>query len=180
MKGIIFRALEDLVVAQHGMQTWDSILDKVNLSDRYYLGPKSYPDEELFSIVTEIGSILNVELPVLIRSFGEYLFGYLAKSHADIVSQFQTFESLIEGIDGVIHKEVKKLYQEPNLPSILVTTIDDKTLKVIYDSPRKLCFCSEGLIYGAASHFGIQVDIEHPKCTHHGADVCELIVRKTA
>ncbi|WP_462172347.1 heme NO-binding domain-containing protein [Pseudoalteromonas xiamenensis] len=178
MKGVVFRALEDLVIEQHGIQTWDIILDQVNLSDRYYLGPQSYPDEELFSIVQEIGRILNVPLPDLIRGFGQYLFGYLANSHKDIVSQFDSFEALIKGIDSVIHKEVKKLYSEPNLPSISVDFSNSDSLIVVYDSPRKLCFCSEGLIYGAAAHFGVTVKIEHQQCAHHGADKCILLVRK--
>lgn len=180
MKGIIFRALEELVVTNYGMDQWERLLEQSNLVDRYFLGPKSYPDEELIALVTVISSTLNKPQPELIRDFGQYLFGFLSRSHKDLVDQFDRFDTLIEGIDGIIHKEVEKLYAEPNLPSILVQRISNNELHITYDSPRKLCFCAEGLIHGAASYFGTDIHLVHETCTHQGAEHCTFRVTLTS
>lgn len=176
MKGVIFRALEELVVTNYGMGQWETFLSQAGLGERYFLGPKSYPDEELIKLVDVISSTLNMPKSDLIREFGRYLFGYLGRSHGDLVGQFSSFESLIEGIDGIIHKEVEKLYAEPNLPTIGVERKSHNEMYITYQSPRKLCFCAEGLIYGAAAHFGSKVVLNHTQCVHQGAECCVFIV----
>lgn len=177
MKGVIFRALEELVVTNYGMAQWDAFLEQGGLSERYYLGPQSYPDEELVKLVDVISVSLNTPKPQLIEAFGLYLFGYLARTHGDLVNKFSSFDVLIEGIDGIIHQEVQKLYSEPNLPTIAVDKISERELRVIYNSPRKLCFCAEGLIQGAAAHFATKIDLQHTECVHRGAQHCTFLVK---
>ena len=43
-----------------------------------------------------------------------------------------------------------------------------------YDSHRKMCSFAEGLIEGAAAHFGQQVAIVQPTCMLRGDDKCQL------
>jgi len=74
----------------------------------------------------------------------------------------------------VIHKEVRKLYNSPNLPTLDCEDIDEKTLLVKYYSPRKLCLLAEGLIRGAAQHYQTEYSLNHETCMHKGADQCLL------
>ena len=43
-----------------------------------------------------------------------------------------------------------------------------------YRSPRKLCSFAEGLLLGAADHYGEQLTIEQPRCMKRGDDQCVL------
>ncbi|KZN35905.1 heme NO-binding domain-containing protein [Pseudoalteromonas luteoviolacea] len=174
MKGIIFRCLEELVINTKGMDVWEQLLEKHCPEDRVYVSARSYPDEELVGLATSVSQALNLSMPETLKAFGTYLFGFLAKRHTSIVEEFKSFEQLIISIDDVIHQEVQKLYEEPNLPTIEAKIYDEHTIHLVYRSPRKLCFCAEGLIYGCAEHFNKTIKIEHPLCMHNGEKECLL------
>ncbi|AOT10752.1 heme NO-binding domain-containing protein [Pseudoalteromonas luteoviolacea] len=176
MKGLIFRCLEELVIETKGMDLWEELLEKYCPADRVYVSARSYPDEELVNMAVSVSQVLELPLPDTLKAFGTYLFSFLAKKHPAIVSEFKTFEELIVSIDEVIHREVEKLYDEPNLPTISANVIDSNTIELIYNSPRKLCFCAEGLIYGCAEHFDEQVEIQQTTCTHKHDQVCTFII----
>ena len=177
MKGVIFRGLESLVIEKCGMGAWDTLLEKNAPNDRVYISAQSYPDEELFGLAQDVALVLELSMAEVLKVFGEYLFDYLLQRHPAIVEQFDGFVSLITSIDSVIHSEVAKLYQEPNLPSIRCTVIEDGFILMHYYSSRQLCLCAEGLIYGAAAHYNMTVTLEHIECMHKGADECTIEVR---
>jgi predicted hydrocarbon binding protein len=176
MKGIIFNLLEDMVVAKCGMQVWNDLLAKHAPSDRVYISAKSYSEAELFSIVQDVALQLNLPVQEVVKAFGRFLFGGLASRHADVVQRFNDFSSLVLGIHDVIHLEVNKLYHEPSLPTITGKIVSKHRIELIYSSPRQLCYCAEGLLYGAAEHFQQSIAISHPTCMHQGADHCLLII----
>ncbi|MCF6442783.1 heme NO-binding domain-containing protein [Pseudoalteromonas luteoviolacea] len=176
MKGLIFRCLEELVIEQKGMDLWEQLLEKHCPEDRVYISARSYPDEELLAIATSVSSALNLNMEQTLKAFGTYLFSFLAKKHPAIVKEFKNFDELIMSIDDVIHSEVQKLYEEPNLPTISAKILSKNKIEMIYNSPRQLCFCAEGLIYGCAEHFNESVVIEHTTCTHRSDPVCTLII----
>ena len=43
-----------------------------------------------------------------------------------------------------------------------------------YRSPRKMCSFAEGLLLGAADHFGERLTIAQPACMKRGDDHCVL------
>ncbi|MFC3031595.1 heme NO-binding domain-containing protein [Pseudoalteromonas fenneropenaei] len=177
MKGVIFRALEQLVVDKLGMAAWNNLLQHHGLAEQVYISPKSYPDQELMSLVGGISEALAIPADQVVKMFGEYLFGYLANRHCAIMNQFVNFQELIFGIDAVIHKEVIKLYHEPNLPAIRVEQGSQGELNVFYASKRQLCWCAEGLIVGAAKYFNTRISLQHPECMHQGASECRIVVK---
>jgi predicted hydrocarbon binding protein len=174
MKGIIFNVLEELVVEKCGMGLWNDLLTKHAPPNRVYVSAKSYEDSELFAIVSDVAVILEVPVQDLIKVFGDFLFNGLATMHNDVILQFSDFTELVLGIHDVIHVEVNKLYHEPSLPTISSRIVSDHHIELTYTSPRKLCFCAEGLLFGAARHYGQEIAIEHEVCMHNGADHCVL------
>jgi len=59
-------------------------------------------------------------------------------------------------VDELIHVEVKKLYKDAQLPEFNYEDHIDDKLTMIYRSPRKLCFLSEGL----------QITLKRPYLSH--------------
>ncbi|WP_105169898.1 heme NO-binding domain-containing protein [Pseudoalteromonas sp. T1lg23B] len=176
MKGIIFRGLEELVVQAYDISVWEKLLEKHAPEDRVYVSAKNYPDEELFALAQEVALVVDKPLSDILRTFGEFLFAYLTQKHSEILLQFKDFSSLIMGIDTVIHAEVAKLYHEPNLPQIRCEKINENNILMFYRSNRKLCFCAEGLINGAAAFYQMNVNIDHQKCMHEGEQECTLLL----
>ena len=176
MKGVVFRGLESLVIEKCGMNAWDELLRKNAPNERVYISPASYPDEEMFALLNDVSIKLNMAMPDVLKAFGKYLFSYLAAKHPAIISDFNSFSNLIVSIDKVIHVEVAKLYHEPNLPKINAVRVDKGLILMDYYSKRKLCMCAEGLIYGAAFYFDINVTLNHVQCMHDGFDKCIIEV----
>lgn len=173
MKGAIFIALNEMVVEQYDMATWFDIIDEAGASGSYTSG-ETYTDEELFAIVTVICAKLKVELPDILKAFGIYLFDYLHKAHPVFADQQPSFFDFIQSIDGVIHVEVHKLNEDALTPKINVEQVNDDNAILSYYSPRKLCHLAEGLLTGAAKHYGIEITISQSQCMHEGADDCHL------
>ncbi|GGW61031.1 heme NO-binding domain-containing protein [Alishewanella tabrizica] len=178
MKGIIFNILEDMVVEKLGMAAWNSLLEKNAPQGRVYVSAKNYDDSELFSLAQAVGDTLQLPLADVVKAFGHYLFQGLVERHQSVVQRFASFDALVLGIHDVIHVEVNKLYVDPSLPTISCEKTSDNTIKMFYHSPRQLCLCAEGLLYGAADYYKIPITIQHTQCMHLGAEQCELIIEQ--
>ena len=79
----------------------------------------------------------------------------------------------------MIHVEVAKLYPGAVTPGFSESRRDDKTLHLTYTSERKLCRLAEGLIDGAAKHYGDDYVLTHSPCYNEGrslwtADLAQL------
>ncbi|MDO6512673.1 MULTISPECIES: heme NO-binding domain-containing protein [unclassified Neptuniibacter] len=176
MKGVIFNVLEEMVVEQYSMQVWNEILESQSV-DGIYTAGESYPDEELFNLVSSISDKTGMMPNTLIEAFGIRLFKGLATRYPLFIEAEDTLKGFLKSIDSVIHTEVRKLYDNPNLPDFEYAENTDDTLLMRYRSPRKLCILAEGLIRGAATHYDTAITIDHPVCMHKGSDHCDLILR---
>ncbi len=178
MKGIVFTTFNDMVEQQIGIDVWDRILDSVKPeSEGIYTSVEDFPDEELIAMVSELSTITGTPVLDLVQAFGQYLFHALAMRHPIFVDEKSDFIEFLKSIEDVIHKEVKKLYPNPNLPSLQWEQPDKNTLIMFYRSPRKLCHLAEGLIKGAAEHYGVEYSFAHPICMHDGHDHCRFEIR---
>ena len=175
MKGIIFIALNEVIEDNFGLTVWDEVLQEVQPeSEGIYISAESYSDQELFALVGALSTKLAIPVPTLIATFGEALFPKLAHKFPVFLEKQPSLKHFLMTIHDVIHVEVKKLFTEPNLPTIEYIDPGNDGLTMIYRSKRKLCHLSEGLIKGAANEFKTSVSIVQPLCMHEGADHCQL------
>lgn len=179
MKGAIFIALNQVVEEAAGIGAWEQLLDRVQpASGGVYISVESYPDEELFALVKELSVITALPQSLLIRNFGEALFAILNSKYPQFTQAQPDFFEFVKSVDGTIHKEVEKLYHNPNLPSMDCEQRSDSEMLVHYRSPRKLCTLAHGLFAGAASHYQVDCLFEHRLCMHDGADHCEILITR--
>lgn len=179
MKGIVFITINDMVEQKFGIETWEKILSKVDPEcGGIYTSTQDYPDEDVVKFVLTISEELGVDPTEVTRSFGTFLFGELNKKYDIFTKLSSNLFDFLNSIEGVIHKEVRKLYENPHLPTIGCTPDSENSLVMRYESPRKLCYLAEGLIFGAAEHYNEKISLSHDKCLHKGDDHCELIIHK--
>lgn len=175
MKGVVFDLLNEMVEEKFGFEAWEKILELAEL-DGIYVATETYADEELFKLVAAAESVSGIPAQDLVRTFGKYMLPGFAKAHPVFFEGQQSLRDFLMTVDRVIHVEVRKLYPNAGLPSFDYGDESEDKSKLImyYKSPRKLCALSEGLIEGAAEHFGQGYSLEHNVCMHKGADHCEL------
>jgi hypothetical protein len=145
-----------------------------------WVGPGTYPDEHLMAVAGVAAQHAGLPLKTAVRAFGKFSFGGLGRRHPDIVARFADPVSMLEGIESVIHVEVRKLMPEAVTPRILAERRPDGRLAVSYESRRGLCALMEGLLEGMGDHYGVNVTLEKSACQHDGAARCEYLVSFSA
>ena len=179
MKGVIFNLLETMVEEKFGIEAWDALLQQTG-SDGVFVSTAVYSDEQLTSLVVAASEKLDVPVNDLIRLFGEYIFPHFKTKNPSLIPDGMTLKEFLLTVDRVVHVEVRKLHPDANLPSFEYVDENDDELTMIYSSPRKMCMLAEGLISGAAKHFGTSYTLTHDKCMHNGEDTCELHLKIAA
>lgn len=161
MKGIVFREFIDMVESQFSLETADAIIAASTLStEGAYTSVGTYPHEEMVQLVTHLSRETGIPVRDLLMHFGRHLFKRFAVVHPDHVLSYQTAFDLLRRLDGNIHVEVRKLYNDAELPSFTYEQLSDDSMVFIYSSHRKLADFAQGLIEGCIAHFDESLRIE--------------------
>jgi hypothetical protein len=175
MKGIVFNLLEEVVRAEHGEDTWDSLLESAQL-DGAYTSLGNYPDEHLIKLVLAASAALRLPPDAIIRWFARNAFPLLAGKYPVFFVAHRSARTFLLTLNDIIHPEVRKLYLGADVPEFAFDTTSDDYLVMEYNSRRKLCAFAEGLIEGAAAHFRQRLEMRQSRCMHRGDDRCTFHV----
>lgn len=161
MKGIVFREFIDMVESQFSLEIADAIIAASSLStDGAYTSIGTYPHEEMVELVSNLSRETGTAVPDLLRHFGRHLFGHFAVVHPEHVLTYHSAFELLLRLDGNIHVEVRKLYNDAELPSFSYEILDDDSMVFTYTSHRQLADFAHGLIEGCVAHFHEQMRID--------------------
>jgi hypothetical protein len=176
VKGIVFNLLEEVVVAEYGPDTWDSLLNQSDASGAYTsLG--SYPDGELQTLILSAAEIVGKTPTEFLRWFGQRAMGLLLKRYPAFFQSQPNTRMFILSVNDIIHPEVRKVYPGADVPVFDFRDAADGGLLMGYRSPRRLCALAQGFAEGAAAHYGEQIDLEHLQCMHKGDEKCLIHIR---
>jgi hypothetical protein len=161
MKGIIFTSFMEFSEQQLGLEFVEGMLDDLRFSSGgAYTNVGTYPTEELLEMVGYILERHDLDPAALQHAFGEHTFGTLVARYGKLVEQFQDSFDCIYNVDQTIHKNVRKLYPEAELPDMkasLSESGDQLTLE--YSSVRPFMHLALGLIHGCIKHYGDAVEV---------------------
>lgn len=175
MKGIIFNLLEEFITENLGESAYEKILEQCQLTTQEpFVGPGSYPDEDLMAIAGKTIETMGVTADEALRAFGRFCFPRMVGKYPEFVNPFNHPKPFLKSIDSVVHVEVKKLYKDAEPPCFVYEDPADDTLVIKYSSKRKLCKFMEGLIDGVADHFKSPIQYEQSSCKHDGAENCHF------
>lgn len=175
MKGIIFNILEDVVVAEHGEAVWDVLLD-VAQSEGVWTALGNYDDAEIGRLVRAAAAALDVSPDTVLRWFGRAAIPRLAERYPEFFEPHAETHAFLLTLNDVIHREVVKLYPGARTPRFGFEEPGGRVLMVEYVSARQMCALAEGMIEGAADHYGERVAVEHVECLARGGARCLMSV----
>jgi len=181
MKGIVFTEFLDMVDDKFGFTVTESIVQASDLpSGGAYTAVGTYDHAEIVSLVGNLSKSTNMEIPVLIYTFGRHLFDRFQILYPDFFTTATSAPEFLASVDGYIHLEVRKLYPDATLPQITTEEISDKEFVLNYKSDRMMGDLAEGLIAGAIEHFGnhhqcIREDLANEK----GSQCVRFTLKKT-
>jgi hypothetical protein len=178
MHGLIFMELQKFVTATAGADAWPTLLPAAGVPKQSYLATESYPDQELVAIVTAASTALEQPASAILEAFGEFLAPGLFKVYRAFIPKDWRTMDLLENTEGTIHKAVRIRDKKAQPPKLICTRLSPDQVRIVYTSPRRLCFVAKGLIRGVAKYYGEEVTVTESSCMHKGAAQCEILVKK--
>ena len=161
MKGIVFTEFLEMVENEFSYEVADKIIEENSLtSNGAYTSVGNYDNKELLMLVSSLSKHINKPVDELVHAYGKYLlkrFFVLFPHFFDSVES--TFEFL-DTIDQHVHIEVKKLYNDAELPSFETKRISQSEMQMFYRSGNPFACLAEGLIKGACEHFNEVITVK--------------------
>lgn len=158
MKGVIFNAVEEAVVNLYSEDVWDDLLDAAKV-DGHYTSLGDYPDSDLAALVGAACPMTGMGPDDLVRTLGQHAFPHLAERYPELVDEASGTHDFLRRVNDIIHPEVLKLHPDAKPPEFEFEDRPEGVLRITYRSTRRLGVLAEGLILGAGSRFGEDVEI---------------------
>jgi len=160
MKGVLFTALLDYIEQRHDPVFLETLLAALPLeSGAAYTAVGTYDWRELCAIAAAYAERTGSTPQQVLRTFGRRLFGVLATRFCALVEDHTDARAVLQGLQGVIHPIVQRLYPDAELPSFRAEDRGTE-LRVVYRSTRPLVDFAHGLIEGCLDHFGAAAAID--------------------
>lgn len=176
MKGIVFTEFLDMVEERFGLEVVDHILTVSQLeSQGIYTSVGTYSFAEMQELLMQLKHVSGIPVPDLIYEFGNYFFDSLTQYHPDILSSYDGPIPLLASIESHIHREVKKIYPNAELPTFEVVTYAEDYLEMIYTSDRGMYMFALALMQKTFEHFKGHAQIDHEKLKKDGTKVRFMI-----
>lgn len=180
MKGVVFTEFLEMVEERFSLEMVDRVITTAAVpSGGAYTSVGTYPAGEMVALVGALSGHCGVEVPVLLRSFGEHLAGSFSRKFAALFAGATDVMAFLEGVEGYIHREVRKLYPDAELPRFDIERRSPDELCMTYRSPRGLVDLAEGLIVGVGRHFGDELEVVREEASSDGT-MARLLVRRRA
>jgi hypothetical protein len=72
MYGMVNSAIMDLLVANHGEETWQKVKSKAGVEDEMFISTESYPDEITYKLVGAASEVLDRPAGEILNQFGRW------------------------------------------------------------------------------------------------------------
>ena len=174
MKGVIFNLVADVVRSEHGDDYWDEVVDTSGVAGAYTsLG--TYPDVEMDLLAATVGRREGLATDAVVRHVGQVGMASLARRHPEFFVHGD-LRSFLLSLNTVVHPEVRRLYPGAMIPDFDYRSPRADVLELVYASERGRCDLAEGLVVGAAEHFGVPAVVRQRECTRRGDPLCVIEV----
>jgi len=175
MKGVIFNLLESYIAENLGEEELEKILSEAPLKTKEpFVGPKTYPDEDLSAIIATASRISGITEQEIVRRFGRFCFPELAEKYPLFIEPHRHPKPFLKSVNSIIHVEVKKLYLDAKPPEFTYEDPSEDRLIIKYTSKRRLCQFMEGMIEGVGNFFNYPVKYTQRTCMLENAPACEF------
>ncbi|WP_181880967.1 heme NO-binding domain-containing protein [Crenobacter cavernae] len=164
MLGMVFTEFVEMVESAFSSELADAMLVAAKLPHGgSYTAVGYYPHEEIVRLVAALARLTGEPAEGLVQAFGRHLLKVFSTAHpAFFASKVNAFD-LLACVDAEIHREVRKLYPDSQLPTIEVIGRDAQSITLQYRSPRSMEALALGLIEGTGLHYGTPLTITQSK-----------------
>ena len=178
MKGIVFTEFLDLIEIKFGLEMVDKVISQSKLQSKgSYTSIGTYSFYEMLQLLQNLELQTGISKDNLLLTYGEYFFNVIKTNYLDLLSSFNDPIEMLASIENHIHVEVKKIYNDAELPTFLIEEKTENTLIMIYKSSRSMHHFGLGLMNKTFEHFNSKATIILEKIKDDGTEV-KFIIKK--
>lgn len=182
MYGLVNKALQELVEAQHDQETWTRIRERAGVEDLFFLWDKSYDDAVTYKLVEATSAELGRPAHEVLEDFGVYWVLHTAqKSYGPLMKA--AGRSLPEFLRYLprFHDRIVLLFPDLKMPEFEILEEGEDWIALEYRSVREgLQPFVLGLIKGLGRMFETPVEVSLRAGRHSGLDHDEFLIRWSA
>lgn len=159
MKGMVFTEFLELVELRTSPEFVEDLIDAAELPSKgVYTATGTYPYTEFTALVDCMHRKTGIPAKQVLLDYGEHLFARFHVLYPAFFHDCGNVFDFLEEVETHIHKEVRKLYPEANLPSFIIERRGNE-FAMTYVSERGLTDLCEGLLRGVLRHFGTSAQV---------------------
>jgi len=178
MKGIVFTEFLDLVEERFGLEMVDAIISQSKLESKgVYTSIGTYSFSELLQLLQNLKIQTGISIDNLLLIYGEHFFSVIETNYKDLLSSYNDPIEMLASIENHIHVEVRKIYNDAELPTFIIKEKTKKTLILIYKSSRSMHHFGLGLMNKTFEHFNSKATIILEKIKRDGTEVKFIITK---
>lgn len=162
MYGMVNKALEDMIISQHGENVWERIKDAAGVDIDIFVSNEGYPDEITYNLIGAAHEILKLPVAEILEAFGTHWVLHTAlEGYGDLMEAGgNTFLEFLLNLPN-FHSRVKLIFPSLTPPCFVCTDIDNSSLRLHYYSRRNgLSRFVVGLVKGLGMMFSTPVQVE--------------------
>jgi hypothetical protein len=177
VQGVILEEMRLYVVGAFGEPASGQVLERSGRPANHQYDPDQvYPDAELGLLALRTAEVTGKPIPEVLEGFGEAMVPDMFKYYSILVNPRWSFDDFLLSMEPVLHAALQ-LHTPGALPTkIQATRTGPDIVRVVYDSPLRACAAVLGIIRGAATHYGVDVNITQNECVLRGDPVCVFTV----
>jgi len=176
MHGLIFASFRDYLVTEHGA----AVANDVTAGEPQYTLSEAYPDEQFLALLERACARTALSRDDLLFEFGVFTAATtFARLYSVLFRLSPTARDFLLTVETPIHEVIRETLPEARPPEIAVTNLGEKSLEIVYTSPRRICAMLRGLVEGTGRVYDEVLQVEELECMHHGASACRFEIRFT-
>lgn len=163
MYGLVNKAIQDMVVKNHGAEKWNEIRTLAGMEEERFVSLKSYPDKLTYDLVGAAHKVLGADAEQILMAFGEHWVLYTAQEGYGEMLDF-TGTTLVEFLKNLdlLHLRVKNMMPQLAPPKFQCLPVSEREVELLYYSDRPgLAPMVTGLLHGLGKRFGVELTVEH-------------------
>ena len=161
MYGLVNKAIEGLVVENHGEDVWEAIKAKAGIDIDVFISNEGYDDSLTYDLVGAASEILGAPAEAILESFGIYWVTTIAEqSYGHMMdASGKTLTDFLVNLPN-FHTRVTMIFPKLRPPRFEVTDIQENQLHLHYHSHRPgLQHFVIGLMKGLGNRYDSEVEV---------------------
>jgi hypothetical protein len=177
MQGVILDELRMYVAGTFGEPLWAEVLKASGRpAGQQYDLDKVYPDEELGLLAVHTAQVTGKPIPEVLEGFGEAMVPDMFKYYKILVNPRWSLVDFLLGMETVLHAALRLHAPGAQPTKVSATRLGPEAVRVVYDSPLRACAAVRGVIVGAATHYGVNIELMEDECVLRGDPACVFMV----